>query len=104
MKNTTITLNDKGIMAVVGLVLMLTLALGTMVGFKTKEQKYESETQHRTYEQAMLISNMQEKADAEGTGDVVYGRFDESGNLWIYTINVNTGDQTAMMAPRAISD
>lgn len=83
MKNLKMELNDKGIVAVIGLVLVLTLVLGMTCGFGLRSKMIRSDAQQFTAEQAQLIIDMQAKEDASNSGQLVYGKFDEDGKFWV---------------------
>lgn len=91
MKDVKVTLNNKGIVAVVSLILVLTLSVGVMIGFKAKEHGYSATKQERylTVEQAEIIQRLQQEEDRIGSGAKVYGTYDERDGhfyvCWDYT-------------------
>ena len=78
MKKTEVTLNDKGILCVVMLILILTFVLGYMVS-----PKREQEATIFTREDLDRIVELQQLEDARDTGAEIYAFKDENGNLVI---------------------
>lgn len=83
MRNMEMKLNDKGIVAVCLVVIVLTLSLGAVCGFGLRSKTISSDAQQFTAEQAQLIIDMQAKEDEAGSGQLVYGKFDENGKFWV---------------------